>query len=280
MPELPEVETIARDLRRAKLPGQTFTSVQVFWARTVACPDEASFRARLTGQTVAAVARRGKFLRLDLSGTETLLIHLRMTGRLYLAPAAEAAMPHLRVSFDLGDGRQLRFHDMRKFGRMYLTADPDSILGKLGPEPLDETFRAGDLQNLLAGRKMMLKPLLLDQRLIAGIGNIYADEALFLAGLHPQRHASTLSPAEGAALFHALRQVFTLALENRGTTLDDYRTVTGKPGENQDSLQVFRQTGQPCPRCGQPIERLVVGGRGTHICPHCQPLRGTSTSLE
>ncbi|NOZ04741.1 MAG: bifunctional DNA-formamidopyrimidine glycosylase/DNA-(apurinic or apyrimidinic site) lyase [Chloroflexi bacterium] len=271
MPELPEVETVARDLRRAHLPGQTFTGVHLFWARTVACPDETSFRARLTGQTVETVTRRGKFLRLDLSGAETLLIHLRMTGRLYLAPASEAAMPHLRLSFDLGDGRQLRFHDMRKFGRVYLTADPDSILGKLGPEPLDETFRVDDLQNLLAGRKMMLKPLLLDQRFIAGIGNIYADEALFLAGLHPQRHANTLSPDEGAALFHALRRVLTLALENRGTTLDDYRTVTGKPGENQDSLLVFRQTGQPCPRCGRPIERLVVGGRGTHICPHCQP---------
>ncbi len=271
MPELPEVETIARDLRRANLPGQTFTGVHVFWDRTVASPDVTSFRARLAGQAVDSVARRGKFLRFELSDVQTLLIHLRMTGRLYLAPAAEATRPHLRVSFDLGDGRQLRFHDMRKFGRMYLTADPDSILGKLGPEPLDGTFRVGDLQNLLAGRKMMLKPLLLDQRFIAGIGNIYADEALFLAGLHPQRHANTLTPAEGAALFHAIREVLTLALGNRGTTLNDYRTVTGKPGENQDSLLVFRRTGEPCPRCGQPIERLVVGGRGTHICPHCQP---------
>ncbi len=274
MPELPEVETIARDLRQANLPGQTFTGVHVYWARSVARPDEASFRARLTGQTVESVARRGKFLRFELSGAETLLIHLRMTGRLYLAPVTEAAMPHLRVLFDLGDGRQLRFHDMRKFGRMYLTADPDSILGKLGPEPLDETFRASDFQNLLAGRKMMLKPLLLDQRFIAGIGNIYADEALFLAGLHPQRAANTLTPPEGAALLYAIRQALILALGNRGTTLDDYRTVTGKPGENQDSLQIFRKTGEPCPRCEHPIERLVVGGRATHICPRCQPLSG------
>jgi len=120
----------------------------------------------------------------------------------------------------------------------------------------------------------MLKPLLLDQRFIAGIGNIYADEALFLAGLHPQRAANTLTPPEGAALLYAIRQALILALGNRGTTLDDYRTVTGKPGENQDSLQIFRKTGEPCPRCEHPIERLVVGGRATHICPRCQPLSG------
>jgi formamidopyrimidine-DNA glycosylase len=268
------VETIARDLRKAGLPGQTITGVHVHWDRSVATPALPEFRGRVVGQTVRAISRRGKFLRLDLRPPETLLIHLRMTGRLFLLRAADDVHPHLRLVFDLADGRQLRFHDMRKFGRLYLTPDPQSILGKLGPEPLSDSFSAADLYARLRTRRTMLKPLLLDQRFIAGIGNIYADEALFLAGLHPCRRTVDLSEQEAEALYHAVRRVLTLAISDRGTTLEDYRTVTGKPGEHQDSLQVFRRSGQPCPRCGQRIERLVVAGRGTHICPRCQPATG------
>lgn len=271
MPELPEVETIAGDLRRAGLPDQTITGVHVLWERTVATPDVATFRERLVEQTVETVSRRGKFLRFDLSRDETLLIHLRMTGRLYIVPSGDEVLPHLRVSFELGDGRQLRFHDMRKFGRVYLLRDPQAVLGKLGPEPLDEGFSASDFAARLRLRRMMLKPLLLDQRFIAGIGNIYADEALFLAGLHPCRRAQTLSATEAEALHEAVRHVLVAALRDRGTTIDDYRTVTGQPGQHQESLLVFRRDGEPCPRCGHSIERLKVGGRGTHICPRCQP---------
>jgi len=271
MPELPEVETIARDLREAGLPGQTITGVRIYWDRSVATPALSEFRSRVVGQTVRTVTRRGKFLRLDLQLPETLLIHLRMTGRLLLLPAADDVQPHLRLMFDLADGRQLRFHDMRKFGRVYLTSDPESILGKLGPEPLSDSFGAADLYARLRTRRTMLKPLLLDQRFIAGIGNIYADEALFLAGLHPCRRAIDLSGQEAEALYHAIRRVLTVAISDRGTTLGDYQTVSGQPGEHQESLQVFRRTGEPCPRCGQKIERLVVAGRGTHICRRCQP---------
>ncbi len=274
MPELPEVETIARDLRRADLPGQTITGTRVLWERSVATPNVMAFRERLVGRTVEAVLRRGKFLRFDLSRDETLLIHLRMTGRLYIVPSRDEVLPHLRISFDLANGRQLRFHDMRKFGRVYLLCDPQSVLGKLGPEPLDEAFSASDFSARLRRRRKMLKPLLLDQQFIAGIGNIYADEALFLASLHPCRRAHDLTDAEAEALYHAIRRVLVAALRDRGTTLNDYRTVTGQPGQHQESLLVFRRDGEPCPRCGHAIERLKVGGRGTHICPLCQPSSG------
>jgi len=274
VPELPEVETIARDLRRADLPGQTITGTRVLWERSVATPNVMAFRERLVGRTVEAVLRRGKFLRFDLSRDETLLIHLRMTGRLYIVPSRDEVLPHLRISFDLANGRQLRFHDMRKFGRVYLLCDPQSVLGKLGPEPLDEAFSASDFSARLRRRRKMLKPLLLDQQFIAGIGNIYADEALFLASLHPCRRAHDLTDAEAEALYHAIRRVLVAALRDRGTTLNDYRTVTGQPGQHQESLLVFRRDGEPCPRCGHAIERLKVGGRGTHICPLCQPSSG------
>ncbi len=270
MPELPEVETISRELQ--EIAGRRIVAVEVRWARTVAGADEAAFARRLRGQVITAVSRRGKWLALTLDGGDTLLVHLRMSGRLILEPASTADDPHARVLLTLDDGRRLRFSDPRKFGRMALTADPADVLGALGPEPLDPALTPERFAAMLAARRARLKPLLLDQRFLAGLGNIYADEALWRACLHPLRLASTLSADEAARLLTAIRAVLTQAIERRGTTMDDggYVSARGLPGDFAGQIAVYGQKGRPCPRCQTPIERIAVGGRGTHFCPRCQ----------
>jgi formamidopyrimidine-DNA glycosylase len=194
-----------------------------------------------------------------------------MTGQLTVRPGDAPADKHGHTVFDLDDGIQLRFLDMRKFGRVYLVADESEVVGSLGPEPLADDFTLSELSALVKKRRGALKPLLLNQQFIAGIGNIYADEALFVAGIHPQRKADTLTGDEIERLYRAIRQVLRLALADQGTTFDGaYRKVDGEEGEHQENLRVFRRKGQPCPRCGGAIERIVVGGRGTHFCPCCQ----------
>jgi formamidopyrimidine-DNA glycosylase len=268
MPELPEVETIKNDLRQA-LIGRRFNKVTVHWPRTVAHPAPEPFQRRLEGQRVLDVGRRGKYLVFRLSGGDYLLIHLKMTGRLLIRETGAAMEPHVRVVFDLDDGRQLRFDDTRKFGRMYLVDDPQTVVGRLGPEPLDFTLEV--FASLIARRRGRLKSLLLNQEFLAGLGNIYADEALFAASLQPLRCANTLTPAEVERLYHGIRHVLRQALARRGTTFDGrYRDPAGEAGGYQERLAVYRRAGQPCPRCGTPIERLVVGGRGTFFCPRCQ----------
>lgn len=270
MPELPEVETISRELQ--EVVGRRIVAAEVRWARTVACPEVDSFDRRLSGQTITAVGRRGKWLVLTLDGGEALLIHLRMSGRLILEPADAADDPYARVLLTLDDGCRLRFSDPRKFGRVALTADPATILGALGPEPLDAALTPERFAAMLAARRTRLKPLLLDQRFLAGLGNIYADEALWRARLHPLRPAQTLSADEAARLLAAIRAVLTQAIERRGTTMDDggYVSARGLPGDFAGQIAAYGQKGQPCPCCQTPIERIVVGGRGTHFCPHCQ----------
>ncbi len=270
MPELPEVETIVNGLR-GPLIGRTFTGVRVGWENIVARPTAPEFQRRIRGQQILGIRRRGKYLIFDLSRGDSLIIHLKMTGQLTVRPGDAPADKYGHTVFDLDDGRQLRFLDMRKFGRVYLVADENEVVGSLGPEPLADDFTLSEFSALIGKRKGALKPLLLNQQFIAGIGNIYADEALFVAGIHPQRKADTLTGEEIERLYQAIRQVLRQGLADEGTTFDGaYRKVDGQEGGHQENLRVFRRKGQPCPRCGRAIERIVVGGRGTHFCPRCQ----------
>ncbi len=269
MPELPEVETIKNDLRPL-LVGRTIVGVQVGWERSVDRPSLEEFRDQIVGRRIENVARRGKFLVFILSGGRALLVHLRMTGRLLLKERTDPWDKHTHLSLSLDDGQDLRFVDLRKFGRVYLVTDPEEVLGTLGPEPLDEDFGAEDFCGLFRSRKGMIKPLLLNQRFIAGLGNIYVDEALFKAGFHPQRKADTLTSEDLTRLYDAVCEVLRQGIEDGGTSLTDYVRPDGGEGKHQEQLLIFRRAEEPCPRCGKMIERIVVGGRGSFICPQCQ----------
>ncbi len=271
MPELPEVETVAQGLR-ASLVGRAIGGVDVRWTRSVSPPDPAAFARRLVGRPVAQVRRRGKWIVIEFSGGGALLIHLRMTGRLALEEGECADDRHLRVEFSLDDGHSLRFYDPRKFGRLRLVDDPAAALSDLGPEPLGDDFTAARLEEMLARRRGRIKPLLLNQRFLAGLGNIYTDESLWRAGVHPLRQADTLTPAEVRRLHGDIQSVLRAAIASGGTTLPDaaYQRVDGQSGEFAERLAVYGRAGEPCPNCGASIERVRVGQRGTHFCPHCQ----------
>lgn len=279
MPELPEVETVVRDLRAGGLIGRRIEAASVTWPRIIAVPEATDFVATVTGLRFEDIARRGKYIVARLSGPRALLIHLRMTGRLTFVPAGTPRTKHEHVAFALEDGRELRFHDTRKFGRLYLVSDADAIVGHLGPEPLSDAFTARDFLRRMETRRGVLKPLLLDQEFVAGLGNIYVDEALWRARLHPQRRAEALTLEERRRLYRAIRAVLRQGVASMGTSLGvsktNFYSVAGRRGRNQDRLKVFRRTGEPCPRCATPIRRMVVAQRGTHICPACQRLRGT-----
>jgi formamidopyrimidine-DNA glycosylase len=269
MPELPEVETAVRALRRP-LIGRTITGARNDWPRHVAVPPVDEMRERIAGRRVEAIDRRGKYLVFTLSDDETLIVHLKMTGHLSVVPAETPADPYAHTVFELDDCRELRFRDPRKFGRVYLVRDPADVLGPLGPEPLEAGFSAEELAAQLARRKRVLKPLLLDQTFIAGIGNIYADEALFYAGIQPTRRSDTLTGEEIAALHDAIQKVLAMGIAREGASISTYVKPDGQKGDMQNAVAVFRRTGQTCYRCGGPIERIVLGGRSTHYCPHCQ----------
>ncbi|MBU0699178.1 MAG: bifunctional DNA-formamidopyrimidine glycosylase/DNA-(apurinic or apyrimidinic site) lyase, partial [Proteobacteria bacterium] len=275
-PELPEVQTVVNDLMSSGLIGATITDAQVFWPRTVSKLSPAVFCQRIKQQRLKGVRRRGKYILFDLSGPYHLLIHLRMTGRLNLVESSEPGSKHEHVILNFENQRQLRFHDTRKFGRFYLVQDPETIVGHLGPEPLAPSFTATVLADRLSLRQRMLKPLLLDQSFIAGLGNIYVDEALWEAKLHPCRTASSLSKVEIRSLHRAVLKVLKQALKNLGTTLgagkSNYYSIAKNKGRNRDRLMVFRRTDLPCFRCSTVIERIVVSQRSTHICPGCQQL--------
>ena len=272
MPELPEVETYARDLATV-LPGRTLTGARVDWPNQLPSNTPNDLDARVRNQVFESVGRRGKYLVLTLSH-DHLLVHLKMSGRLIIAPAESPKDPHAHVVFSLEDADELRFRDPRKFGRVYLLSDTSPILGRLGPEPLDDSFTAAVFRNRMVGRRGRLKPLLLDQTFLAGLGNIYVDESLWEARLHPLRTADTLSRTEQDRLHEAIRGVLAKAVELRGSSLSDagYRDLTGNMGEMQGTLNVFQRSGEPCPRCGAAIQRMVVGQRGTHVCSECQRL--------
>ncbi len=199
-----------------------------------------------------------------------LIVHLRMTGKMRVTPADTPLRPHDRLIFHLANQQEWRFEDQRKFGRVYLVEDAEAVIGKLGPEPLKEDFDAAYLTRVLARRTAPIKSLLLNQRIVAGIGNIYADESLFRARIHPTRRGGSLSADEIERLVAAIKEVLMQALSEMGTTLRDYRRPDGTVGAFQNRLQVFQRTSEPCPACGTPIQRIVVGGRSTHFCPHDQ----------
>ncbi|MGD9173053.1 MAG: DNA-formamidopyrimidine glycosylase [Desulfobacterales bacterium] len=276
MPELPEVQTIVNDLKAAGLEGQTIEAARVFWARTIAEPSAKAFCSRIRGRTIKAIRRRGKFIVFDFQNNGHLLMHLRMSGRLHLVTTRQPRKKHEHVLLNLDGGQQLRFHDTRKFGRLYLTLDADPILGRLGLEPLSKGFTHQKLAQRLKARKRLLKPLLLDQTFIAGLGNIYVDEALWESRIHPCRIAAFLSETEIRTLHRAISRVLKRGLKNLGTSLGTGKTnfysVAKHQGRNRDQLKIFRRTGQPCPRCGTTVERIIVGQRSTHICPICQRL--------
>lgn len=276
MPELPEVQTVVNDLNAAGLVGTTITGAEVFWHKTIENLSPEEFCQQIRELTIERIWRRAKYIAIDLTEHGHLLIHLRMSGRLHLVTPDIERVKHEHVVLTLDDKRQLRFHDTRKFGRMYLVEDAESVLGHLGPEPLSDEFTARRFWEALQQHKRLLKPLLLDQRFLAGLGNIYVDEALWEARLHPQRISSSVSEDEVRALHRTIRLVLRRGLKNLGTTLGtgkaNFYSVGRRQGRNSDELNVFRRTGLPCPRCDTPIERLVVGQRSTHVCPICQVL--------
>lgn len=279
MPELPEVETIARALRsggRENQPpilGRTIAGGEVFWPRTLAEPSTAEFSPRLAGQKVTDIARRGKFICLQLS-QDTLLIHLRMSGdlRVETLRAADGTVIPLRIHDRLAliftDGLRLVFNDTRKFGRVWLVRDPQSVLGNLGPEPLDPTFGPEEFARRLRARSRQLKPLLLDQTFIAGLGNIYADEALHAARLHPLTPSNQLSDENCIQLWHAIRNVLQEGIQRNGASID----WVYRGGSYQNQFRAYGRSGEPCPNCGAPIQRMMVGQRASHFCPVCQPM--------
>jgi formamidopyrimidine-DNA glycosylase len=330
VPELPEVEYTARQLRTAII-GATIRQAFVFWERTIGHPDLPDFLAQIADRDILDVRRRGKFLVIDLGGELILTIHRRMTGNLLLLPTgweidtnlkttdpvswnikgptfhqtpvgADVSRPspiyrpsvdihhpdekakthtiapsdllYCRVCLNLVDGRRILFTDPRKFGRIELwrrESEQEALKG-LGSEPLSDEFTVETLVKSLAGRKGAIKQVLLNQEVIAGLGNIYADEALYYASIHPLRPANSLSPAEIQLLHKGIVSVLTLGIENGGTSFSEYRDLWGEAGDNYNHVRVYHQQGKPCLRCGTSIERIVVGQRGTHFCPTCQKL--------
>jgi formamidopyrimidine-DNA glycosylase len=274
MPELPEVQTIVDDMHAVGLSGATIVDAHVLWERTIATGSGDDFRHRMQGRIIQNIDRRAKYIIITLSGALCWLVHLRMTGRFQIEPPDNPPGRHARVVLTLKDRRQLVYYDTRKFGRFYLTASPESVLGELGPEPLAPNFSAKALAARIGRRKGRIKPLLLNQKFLAGLGNIYVDEALWTAKIHPMRTANTLNLSEIRGLHRAIRQVLRQGIRNAGTTLgagrSNFSSIRRNHGENADQLNVFRRTGQPCPRCGQAIERLVVCQRSTHLCVRCQ----------
>lgn len=328
MPELPEVEFTARQLRAFVL-GATISDVQIFWERTIGTPGAQTFRALIAGQCILQVRRRGKYLLFDLGRANTpellMTLHRRMTGNLYLLPPGwkidtqartanpaawstrgpdfqynapnsgqsrqgipvlvreeeasyydPAELSHCRVCFDLLDGRRLLFNDSRKFGRIELwpAGCEDEALAGLGPEPLSADFTVDVLASRLAGRKGPIKAALLAQETVAGLGNIYADEALFLARIHPLRPANSLSAEELSLLHEAIVSVLSTGIEHGGTTFSGYRGLQGELGENYDHLKAYYKAGdvKRCFRCGSLVASQVIAQRTAHFCPQCQAL--------
>jgi formamidopyrimidine-DNA glycosylase len=245
------------------------------WPRTIADPLAEEFPARIAGLGFESFARRGKYMLLGMNDGSTLIVHLRMTGKLLMLPGESEIQPHTHVVMHLDDGSALHYNDPRKFGRIWLVPDHAPVLAKLGPEPLDDDFRPDSFATRLAGRNAPIKALLLDQSVVAGVGNIYADESLFRAGIHPARPGGSLTPEEATQLHEAIREVLVAGILRRGSSLggsslQNYLRPGGLPGDFQNEFMVFRRTGEPCLVCGTPIVRIVIAQRSTHFCPHCQ----------
>ena len=295
MPELPEVETVARDLQRW-VAGATIRDATVHWDRTIRHPQPPErFAAEIAGARIRKADRRAKTVLLHLEDGRVVTVALRMTGALIVADGDAPPDPYARVVFRLDDGRELRYRDVRKFGRIGLWPGGGlrsvgagrgrrsrrvaeggrryrvgEVFSGHGPEPLSRSFSVERFRERLARRSAKLKSLLLDQSFVAGVGNIYADEALWRSRLHPLRAADTLDDAEVRRLHRAIRRVLREGISNRGASFSDYVGADGEPGANAERLAVYRRTDEPCLRCGTRIERIVVGQRSTHFCPRCQ----------
>ncbi len=280
MPELPEVETIVRALRQGgrdglPLPGRKILSARLLWERSLAEPAPVDFYRRLPGQTVEDVRRRGKFIILQLD-KDALLFHLRMSGDLRVEPGLDGQgqpvepRPHDRAVLAFEDGLHLAFNDPRKFGRIWLVAQTGAVLQNLGPEPLDAGLTVENFHLKLTAVHRQVKPLLLDQGFLAGLGNIYTDEALHVAKIHPLQSSDSLTLDQAGQLLSAIRQVLEEGIRRNGASID----WVYRGGDFQNSFRVYQRTGQPCPVCGTPVARIVVGQRGTHFCPTCQPNLG------
>ncbi len=272
MPELPEVETVVRDLRPL-LTGRTIRAVRA-GKRRLRRPWSAKWSPQLAGRTVREVRRRGKWIQIALDGGQILLVHLGMTGQLFVQDAKMPVADHTHLVFAFDDGRELRFRDIRRFGSATLFADADELrqffeASGLGPEPFE--LDPALWRRRLAATRRCLKACLLDQRLVAGVGNIYADESLFEARLHPERLASNLSAAQARRLREAVVVVLNRAIARRGSSIQNYVGGSGLKGEYQNEFRVYGRADQPCPRCGRPIARIRLAGRSTHFCRRCQP---------
>ncbi|MFC0216199.1 DNA-formamidopyrimidine glycosylase [Paenibacillus chartarius] len=276
MPELPEVETVRRTLQRLVV-GKTIERVEVRLARIVQHPkDTQQFAFLLEGQTIRDIERRGKFLRF-LMDDVVMVSHLRMEGRYGLYAAEDELEPHTHVIFAFTDGTELRYKDVRQFGTMHVFPIGEDLkqapLHKLGLEPLDEAFTLEAFRGALRGKTGKIKPILLNQEYVVGIGNIYVDESLFLAGIHPERLASSLTKQELERLHEAIIQTLRASVEVGGSSIKSYVNGQGEIGLFQHQLQIYGREGEPCVRCGRTVEKSVVGGRGTHTCANCQPLK-------
>lgn len=274
MPELPEVETVAADLR-PHLVGRRIERAELRFPAIVRHPEPEQFREAVSGRRIAALSRRGKYILLHLAGGDDLfVVHLGMTGQLRYLPAGADLEGHTHAVFTLDGGSHLRYRDPRRFGRLLFGSEAELVgarkLPRLGPEPLDPLYRPADLGRRLAGRRAPLKALLLDQSVIAGIGNIYADEACFAARLRPQRAAGSLSRPAVGRLHAAIVEVLRKGIANRGASVDSYRDAWGNKGTQQEELQVYGRGGLPCFNCGRPLALIRLAGRATVYCPRCQ----------
>lgn len=282
MPELPEVETVRRSLLD-KIVGRRIHALSLTDFPGVLGADRAEdVQARVEGRQVARIRRRAKYLLLDLDDDTTIVVHLRMTGKLSVVPHDEPPLRFERLAIELDDGFDLRFSDQRKFGRVLHIQDDElaRLEQRLGREPLEPEFSAAWLQERLLRRPGKIKAVLLDQGLIGGLGNIYVDESLFRAGIHPERRANTLTADEVQRVHRAIRDVLRAAVAGQGTTFSSFEDAAGNPGRYGGRLRVYGRGGKgPCPVCGAPLERIIVGGRGTSFCPRCQPLQGDTESL-
>ena len=277
MPELPEVETITRLLRdgsgdyQNSIIGCQVARADLLWERTLAAPASGKFHELIVGQTIQSLMRRGKFLVFSLLDY-TLLIHLRMSGDMRMESARndlgkpKSFKKHDRLALEFNNGQRLVFNDTRKFGRAWLVKNPSEVLGNLGPEPLDNALTPGTFFSRLHARRRQLKPLLMDQCFLAGLGNIYTDEALHLAKLHPLASSDQVTQEESARLLAAIREVLSEGIQRNGASID----WVYRGGDFQNHFRVYGRTGEPCPVCGTAIERITVGQRGTHFCPRCQ----------
>ncbi len=267
MPELPEVETVVRELKGV-VPGNVVQSVEVFWPKTWV-----SLSAQpVEGQRIERIARKGKYIIFYMSRS-ALVIHLRMTGQLLFADAdGVATRNHLRCKIRFNDGTVLLFNDQRKFGRIYHTDDPNAIVGKIGIDAFDPQCTVTYFVSELSKRRIGIKALLLSQSVISGLGNIYVDESLFRAGIHPASACAAVPTPRQEQLFQEIQQVLRFAVAHMGSTISDYRDAYGNVGQTQKFFKVYGQQGKPCPACGTEIKKIRVANRGTHFCPGCQIL--------